>query len=65
MKLENATMKQKVNYVKGRLYSAGKGEKLRLNKIKLFFDVVDADGNILKTATIDGILYWLDKEKED
>ena len=66
MKIENATTQQKVNYVKGRLYAAGDGERLVLDEhVKMFFHVLDADGNDLSGGkTIDAVIYWLDERKK-
>ena len=66
MKLESATLQQKVNYVRGRLYAAGAGEELVLDtKCKMFFHVQDADGTDLTGGrTIDAIVYWLDNRND-
>ena len=65
MRLKTATVQQKTNYVRGRLYAAGRGERLeRDKKVKMFFRVLDAAGNDLTGAkTIDAVIYWLDKER--
>ena len=63
MNFETATTKQKVSYIRGRLYSAGE-TLVRDEKYRMFFHVLDADGNDLTGAkTIDAVLFWLDNER--
>lgn len=66
MNLETATLAQKVMYVKGRLFAAGKGEKLvKDERVKMFFHVLDAAENDLTgPKTIDAVCYWLDNGED-
>ena len=64
MRLEYATNEQKVNYIRGRLYAAGE-TLVRDEKFRMFYHVLDADGNDLTGAkTIDAVLFWLDNERK-
>lgn len=59
MKIENATLQQKVNYARGRAYAAG----CRLVSAGMFYRVMDSNDKILKVGTIDAVIDWLNDRK--